>query len=177
MKKHNSYPTTELTEPKAKRNFDEADLHLKFCRWVRKNYHNDLFIRHEREKSRSKYMGNLMKVYNSEIDMPDFELLENVTTVFENIKFCGLLIEFKRPGRNITLSDGITLAKDMIMQYKAHIELWERGRCAYFCNDFDEAVELYMAYKSGNPKPMQQYIIPTSKQEEQANEFLNYRGL
>lgn len=157
-----------------KRKHEEADLHLLFCKWVKLQYPNDQFVRHEREGKRSFYMQNLFKVYNSDLDkMPDFELLEpsGLTHVampkgshcgyyYHNDKpatytYYRLYIEFKRPGTTLTLRDGITIKPEYKEQYKRHVRFWEQNSPAYFCSDFDEACKLYRAYKEGKPLPMQ----------------------
>ena|ERR1700676_2731043 len=148
------------------RKHDEADLHLKFCKWVKKNYPNDQFIRHEREKQRSAYMQNLMKCYNSDNDkMPDFELLEPVGEMLRtNLRvihcYHRLYIEFKKPGTILTLKDGATIKKEYADQYKRHVQFWKQNSPAYFCSDFDEACRLFVAYKEGMPLPMQVFNIP-----------------
>lgn len=156
-----------VREADNKRKHEEADLHLSFCKWVRLQYPNDHFIRHEREGKRSFMMQNLFQIYNSGLDkMPDFELLEPVERL--NTWYGGegnseqwskwfhrLYIEFKRPGTILTLKDGITIKPAFKEQYKRHMRFWEQNSPAYFCSDFDEACKLYIAYKNGKPLPMQ----------------------
>lgn len=142
-----------------KRKHEEADLHLLFCKWVKMQYPNDQFVRHEREGKRSFYMQNLFKVYNSDLDkLPDFELLE---PVYMDSAQClhRLYIEFKKPGTTLTLRDGITIKPEYKDQYKRHVRFWEQNSPAYFCSDFDEACKLYRAYKEGKPLPMQVFRI------------------
>lgn len=148
------------------RKHEEADLHLKFCKWVKKEYPNDQFIRHEREKARSFMMQNLMKCYNSDIDkMPDFELLEpsDITYQVAGIdiyRFYRLYIEFKKPGTILTLKDGITIKTEYSAQYKRHVLFWKQNSPAYFCSDFEEAKRLFINYKNGTPLPMQIFNHP-----------------
>lgn len=158
-----------------KRKHEEADLHLLFCKWVKLQYPNDQFIRHEREGKRSFFMQNLFQVYNSDLDkLPDFELLEPSNPItYDSIhplmrgdheiiayKYHRLYIEFKRPGTTLTLRDGITIKPEYKDQYRRHVRFWEQNSPTYFCSDFEEACELFRAYKSGNPLPMQVFRIP-----------------
>lgn len=132
------------------RKHEESDLHLAFCKWVRLQYPNDEFIRHEREKARSPFLQNLFKIYNSGNDkMPDFELLH------PSGKYHRLYIEFKKPGTKLTLKDNATIKTEFADQYKRHRAFWNENSPAYFCNSFEDACELYKSYKSGNPLPMQ----------------------
>ena len=148
----------------AKRKHLEADLHLSFCKWVKVQHPNDQFIRHEREGKRSFFMQNLFKIYNSDLDkMPDFECLEpshvivygDVNPPFVSHWYHRLYIEFKKPGTKLTLKDNITIKPEYAEQYKRHIRFWEQNSPAYFCDDLDEAIEIYTAYRSGKPLPMQ----------------------
>lgn len=151
---------------------EEADLHLAFCKWVRKEYPNDQFIRHEREGKRSPFMQNLFGIYNSDLDkMPDFELLEpshryDINAGYGNIevayRYLRLYIEFKRPGTILTLRDCITIKSEYLMQYKRHIRFWEQNSVAYFCSDLEVAKELFKAYKDGRPLAMQVFGWPGS---------------
>lgn len=132
---------------------EEADLHLAFCKWVKKTYPEDNFIRHEREGKRSAYMQNLFKVYNNGIDkLPDFEALIGD----------GFYIEFKKPGEKWLLKDGKTVKPSYAGQYKTHKLLWDLGRCVWFCNDLEVAKGLYGAYKSGLIPKQQNYLLPLS---------------
>lgn len=167
------------TKQRKPNSHEEADLHLAFCKWVRKEYPNDQFIRHEREGKRNPFMQNLFGIYNSDLDkMPDFELLEpsGLTHVampkgshcgyyYHNDKpatytYYRLYIEFKRPGTILTLCDGITIKSEYLMQYKRHIRFWEQNSVAYFCSDLEVAKELFRAYKDGNPLAMQVFGLP-----------------
>lgn len=148
----------EPIKERAKPTHHEADLHLAFCKWVKLQYPNDQFIRHEREGKRSWYMQNLFKIYNSDLDkMPDFECLEPVfkEVGLEQYFYCRLYIEFKRPGTTLTLKDGVTIKPEYSEQYRRHVRFWEQNSPAYFCSDLDHAIELYNAYKVGRPLPMQ----------------------
>lgn len=175
MKSHKHKIVTESEDKAAKvSKHAESNLHLQFCKWVKATHPNLQFVRHEREKSRSYASGNLMKVYNSDLDkLPDFELLENTTYC----DYSGLYIEFKKPGREITLKDGITIGKEFIAQYRTHMHLWSIGRCVYFCNDLEQAKRLLIDYLAGNPQPMQKFVIPVDKKDEAADDFLTLRGL
>lgn len=173
-----------VTEAEDKKKHAESNLHLQFCKWVKATYPNLQFVRHEREKSRSYASGNLMKVYNSDLDkLPDFELLERIWVKHPIDRYpinsykAGLYIEFKKPGCEITLKDGITTKSEFLPQYKTHMHLWSIGRCAYFCNDLQDAKILLMAYLKGEPRPMQKFIIPVDKKEQIGNDFLTSRGL
>jgi hypothetical protein len=136
---------------------------LKFCKWVKKTYPNDQFIRHEREKARSAFMQNLFRCYNSDNDkMPDFELLEpaHVIIGMDAHKYHRFYFEFKAPGTTLTLRDGITIKPAYADQYRRHVQFFLQGSPAYFCSDFIEACKLYVAYKSGKPLPMQVFRVP-----------------
>ena len=164
-------------------NHPEAELHLKFCKWVKKEYPNFQFIRHEREKERSLFLQNLMKVYNTDNDkMPDFELLEPVISQKSNwsdgnIWFHRLYIEFKAPGTILTLRDGITIKPAYSNQYRRHIAFWKQNSPAYFCNDLERAKELLIAYANGNPIPMQVFTFPVDNTEVSADNFFSSHGL
>lgn len=142
---------------------EEADLHLQFCKWVKSEYPDLKFVRHEREKQRSKFMQNLMKVYNSDDDkLPDFELLDQCEVKLNEtwtVLYNGFLIEFKKPGRTWATQSGVIKA-DCRDQYITHQHLWSIGRCTYFCNDLQDAKILLIAYLNGNPRPMQDYVVP-----------------
>lgn len=148
-KKYQGVMTEQEAKEKDKRKHEEADLHLKFCGWLKTNYSDVLFIRHEKEKARSSFLGNLMQKYNSLDGIPDFEAVLNCGALY------GFYIEFKKPGEHwLEVRTGL-VKKAYVHQYECHVKLWKRGRCAYFCNDFDEACKLFKAYKAGNPLPMQ----------------------
>lgn len=166
--------TPKIT-PDTKRNHHEADLHLKFCKWVKTNYPQDQFIRHEREKARSAYMQNLMHCYNTDNDkMPDFELLEpSRMTGMKLYYYHRLYIEFKAPDTILTLKDGITIKPQYLGQYKRHLQFFLRNSPAYFCSDFELAKQLYIAYKSGCPLPKQEFKLPVDKVDVEADLFLN----
>lgn len=160
-----SAPPRKIVKPNT--GHDEATLHLQFCKWVKNGLPIEQpglpplqFVRHEREKARSYYMQNFMRVYNSDIDkLPDFELLVNSYKDGRPTLYYGFYLEFKKPGRNWTLSDGITLAKGFEGQYACHCHLWNIGRCAYFCNDLEQAKGLLRAYLAGSPVEQQKYIV------------------
>jgi hypothetical protein len=128
---------------------EESDLQLSFCNDVKKKYPELMFIRHEREKSRSHYMGNLFKVFNSVDGVSDWECLTPVGY------YNGMYIEFKKPGEH-WLSDG-TVKERYAHQYLFIMKAWQIKRPAYFCNDRNEAMRILDAYISGTPLPMQQY--------------------
>lgn len=170
MNMFKSAKTAKIVQVDSKRQYNEADLHLKFCRWVKNTYPNDEFCRHEREGKRSAYMQNLMKCYNSDNSfMPDFELLEpcvqNQPGYFEGNRYIDtpvyhrLYIEFKAPGTTLTLKDGITIKPAYADQYKRHMQFWKQNSPAYFCSDLIEACKLLVAYKSGSPLPMQVFRV------------------
>ena len=155
-KKYQGIMTEKEAKEKDKRKHEEADLHLLFCKWVKLQYPNDHFVRHECEKARSFFMQNLFHVYNSGLDkLPDFELLEPATDSFGYFVSHRLYIEFKKPGTTLTLKDGITIKPEYSGQYKRHVRFWEQNSPAYFCSNFDEAIKLFIAYKNGKPLPMQ----------------------
>ena len=54
-------PAKIVLEADSKRKHLEADLHLKCCTWIKKNYPNDNFVRHEKERQRGFLSQNLMK--------------------------------------------------------------------------------------------------------------------
>lgn len=144
---------------------EESTLHLQFCKKIKKHYPDLAFIRHEREKQRSKFLGGLMKVYNSVDGIADFELIEPVSAYF------GLYIEFKKPGEEWQVK-GVVKAKYQ-HQYLFHQQAWNRNRPAYFCNDLDAAWNIFLNYINGTPLPMQKYSLPLDKNAEQADEFFN----
>lgn len=145
-----------------KRKHEEADLHLLFCKWVKLQYPNDQFVRHEREGKRSFYMQNLFKVYNSDLDkLPDFELLEPSLMLFsyDNTYYHRLYIEFKKPGTVLTLRDNLTIKTEYAEQYKRHVRFFEQNSAAYFCSNFEHAIEIFVNYKKGTPLPMQSFMF------------------
>lgn len=168
-----------VKEADDKRQYKEADLHLKFCKWVKTNYPQDQFIRHEREKSRSAYMQNLMHCYNSDNDsMPDFELLEPsgksefMQQYGETFHYWHrLYIEFKAPGTILTLKDGITIKPAYADQYRRHLQFFLQNSPAYFCSDFELAKQLYIAYKAGCPLPKQEFRMSVDKVDVEADLF------
>lgn len=162
-------PGYDYHKPRAKSKHEESDLHLTFCKWVKKDYPDLMFVRHEKEGKRSKYMQNLVLKYNSLSGLPDFELLAD--TVLRDrygdiigTGYAGLYLEFKRPGRTWTLADGKTLAVGFEAQYACHKHLWSIGRCAYFCNDFEDAKQKLKDYIAGNPQLMQDYAVREKEQ-------------
>ena len=154
LSQYRSGKTAKVVSEMPKRKHEEANLHLAFCKWVKLQYPKLSFIRHEREKARSYMMQNLFKMYNSHNDkMPDFECLNPV-----NGK-SGFLIEFKKPGLNWLMRDGITIKKDFDDQYKCHLMLWELNRVVYFCNDFEDAKRKLILYLDGKPEKKQEYFV------------------
>lgn len=121
----------------------EISLQAKYCAWVKGNYPNIKFLRHEREGKRSYVAQNLNKKLNNAGSMPDMEFLEPVG------KYLGLLIEFKRPGEDWLLKDGITVKPKYADQYANHCMLWDKGYVVYFCNDMEIAKQIWMQYYSG----------------------------
>lgn len=157
-------------EAKAKqRKHDEADLHLSYCSWLKHQYPKADFVRHEKEKKRSHFLGNLMKKYNSLDGLPDFELLERSGRIdftdidydgaFDNhcYMYQGLYIEFKKPGEHWLEARSGLVKKAYQHQYECHCKLWDKGYCVYFCNDLDKAIELTNAYMNSKPLPRQLY--------------------
>lgn len=169
---------------------EEADLHLAFCKWVRKEYPNDQFIRHEREGKRSPFMQNLFGIYNSDLDkMPDFELLEPSGEIMGNnvvwsepntmsikeakviaYRYLRLYIEFKKPGIVLTLRDNLTIKTEYSEQYKRHVRFWEQNSPTYFCSSLEHAKEIFINYKKGTPLPMQLFNF---KEENNHNSFFD----
>lgn len=157
-------PGYDYHKPRAKSKHEESDLHLKFCKWVKKEYPGLQFVRHEREQKRSFYMQNLMQVYNSDEDkLPDFELLQPSAMIPYQEKawhYHRLYIEFKKPGESWLMADGKTVKKPYRGQAARHQAFWDIGSCAYFCNDLQDAKILFELYIIGTPRPKQVYIIP-----------------
>jgi len=143
-----------------KRKHSEADLHLAYVSWLRKQYPKADFVRHEKERSRSHYLGNLMKKYNSLDGLPDFELLEPIRKGFAEGDYYRLYIEFKKPGEYWLEARTGHVKKAYRHQYACHVKLWQKGSCAYFCNDLDKAIEITNAYMNGSPLPQQIYLSP-----------------
>ena len=161
------------------RKHDEANLHLQFCKWVRHEYPELKFVKHEREKSRSYANQNMFQVYNSDdMKLPDFELLHYTTKLPDTDSgtyvgrdgfiarytscsgggsYFGLYIEFKRPDRQWQ-SNG-KIKADCLEQYLCHQHLWSIGRCAYFANDLETAKKILISYLSGTPIAKQEYIV------------------
>lgn len=142
-------PGFAYSKPRTAKTYKEADLHLSFCKWLKKEYPELSFVRHEKEGKRSKYMQSLILQYNSIDGIADFELIERVEP------YNGLYIEFKKPGEKWVQRDGVTVKKDYEHQYRFHMNAWDIGRCAYFCNDFLEAKCILQAYLTGRPLPKQ----------------------
>lgn len=151
------------------RKHEEADLHLSFCSWLKKYHPTVKFVRHEKERRRTHFTGNLMVKYNSLAGLPDFEALERVNvhseiegdngfTYWQWDYYAGFYIEFKKPGEQWTDKHGY-IKKQYQHQYECHLHLWSIGRVAYFCNDLEEAKRLFLAYMNGTPSPQQIYPI------------------
>lgn len=142
------------------RKHEESTLHATFCKWLHKEYPELQFVRHEREKKRSYFMQMLFKVFNGDIDkLPDFEglfasgfIIDGEGGFFRH----GLYIEFKKPGEKWLTKDG-KIKPQYDHQYKCHQFLWSIGRCAYFCNDMEDAKNIVIKYLEGNPLPKQVY--------------------
>jgi len=164
-------PEYRATIPKHRKH-EEADLHLSFCKWVKKNHPQDQFVRHEREQRRSGFMQGLFKAYNSDLDkLPDFEAL--ITNEFAT----GLYFEFKKPGTKLTLKDNVTIKPEYANQYSLHCYLWSIGRAVWFVSDLDVAKTLYTQFKQGFIEDRQVFKLPVSKSDQSADEFFNERGL
>lgn len=158
-KKHKVVTPEQDSASKASRHA-ESTLHLTFCKWVRATYPTLQFVRHEREKQRSYQSQNMMQVYNSvDMKLPDFELLAFSGRPYESgFRYLGLYIEFKKPGRAIRLQNG-KLAADLHEQYNCHLHLWNIGRCAYFCNDLEDAKVILINYLAGTSLPEQIFTV------------------
>lgn len=159
-------PGYDYHKPREKKSIkhEESDLQLKFCKWVKREYPEKQFIRHEREKQRSVFMQNLMKVFNTEWDkMPDWEGLFQSSRYDIGepplYEYSGLYIEFKKPGEKWLMADGLTIKKQYEYQHKCHLFLWSIGRPAYFCNDLEDAQDIFMKYVIGTPLPKQIYKL------------------
>lgn len=144
---------TEAEDKANKRKHEEADLHLAFCKWVAKEYPALTFIRHERERSRTQFTGQLMGIYNSLGGIPDWECLNAIGGHH------GLYIEFKKPNEKWLDKHGV-VKKEYAHQYKAHLKLWDLGKCAYFCNDLLTAQIILKYYIWQTPVPKQLYELP-----------------
>lgn len=147
-------PGFAYSKPRAKPTHKEADLHLAFCKWIKKEYPHVPFIRHEKEKARTPFLRSLLQVYNNLDGIPDFE-----ATFAAGLKN-GLYVEFKKPGEGWLMADGKTVKTAYRHQAGCHRILWRQGRCAYFCNDLEIAKELFRSYLNGEPFPQQEYTIP-----------------
>jgi hypothetical protein len=172
-KKYQGIMTEKEAKQKDKRKHEEADLHLSFCSWLKSEYPEKMFVRHEKERSRSHFLGNLMQKYNSLDGLPDFELLERSCASICNIEcstcdmdddyyvdgfdYQGLYIEFKKPGEDWLEVRTGNVKKAYIHQYKCHVHLWSVGRCAYFCNDLEQAKIIFIKYITGVPLLQQIY--------------------
>lgn len=131
--------------------YEESELHLKFCKWVKKNYPNVDFIRNERERKRNALgAGAIMAVYNSIAGMPDFECLDS------NQYLKGLYFEFKKPGESWLNKHG-QVKPAYAHQYACHLKLWRKGRAAYFVNDLQIALDIFTAYMNDQVLAKQQY--------------------
>lgn len=139
---------------KAKRKHEEANLHLSFANWLKKEYPEVMFVRHEKERKRNGFLSSLMEKYNSLGGLPDFECLHNVRGLYG--PFFGLYIEFKKPNEKWLEATGY-VKKAYTHQYLCHKHLWNVGRCAYFCNDLETAKKLFADYITGFPQPQQVY--------------------
>ncbi len=145
MSQFHSKRTAKVVKPEqATRKHEEADLHLAFCKWVKFQYPKLYFIRHERERARGYMLQGLFKMYNSMEGLPDFELLEP-----SGVR-SRLYIEFKKPGEKWLTKDEITVKEQYRHQYECHLKLWDKGSCAYFCNDFEQAQGLLINYLKGS---------------------------
>lgn len=130
---------TKLRKPNS---HEESNLHLAFCKWLKLQYPHIGFIRHERERARSKFSGSLMALYNSLDGIPDFECVDGLHG------FKSLFIEFKKPGEKWLDKYGY-VKKEYEHQYKCHLKLWDKGKPAYFCNDLEMAMQIFRAYSHG----------------------------
>jgi hypothetical protein len=148
-----SAPKHKIITEAPKRKHEESTLQQQFCQQVRKIAPTIDFVRHEREKSRSLFMGSLMGVFNSLDGIADWECLD----AFGN--YHGMYIEFKKPGTKWLMADGITVKKEYTHQYLFHQRMWNKGRPAYFCNDLLAGLLLLRKYTECDPYPMQEYKI------------------
>lgn len=139
------------------RKHEEADLHLSFCSWLKKAHPTVKFVRHEKERRRTHFTGNLMVKYNSLPGLPDFEAL-HFTLRNLQVEYYGFYIEFKKPGEKWTDKHGY-IKKQYQHQYECHLHLWSIGRVAYFCNDLEDAKKLFLAYMDGSPEVQQIYKV------------------
>lgn len=147
-----------------KRHHYEADLHLSFCKWVKKKYPTLLFTRHERERKRGFFDGQAMKVYNSIDGLPDWEGL--IPVISGPFIWCGIYIEFKKPTEKWIMSDGETIKPEYEHQHRFHIQSWKINRPAYFCNNLETAKLILVSYLSGSPLSKQVYIVRSDKKQE-----------
>lgn len=132
----------------------EMSLQAQYCTWLRTLPVVPKFIHHEREGKRSYVAQNLTQKLNSAGAMPDHEFLEPVG------KYTGLLIEFKRPGENWLMADGITVKKQYAHQYANHVMLWTKGKVVYFCNDLEIAKQIWLQYSDGRNMRQRVYKFP-----------------
>jgi hypothetical protein len=132
----------------------EITLQAQFCTWVKANYPNIKFLRHEREKKRGHFSQNQMQVLNSAGSMPDWETTETTD------KYAGLLIEFKRPGEKWLMADGETIKTEYAHQYHCHVGLWKQRRVVYFCNDIEIAKLIMIQYLAGRNMRQRIYKYP-----------------
>lgn len=143
-------------KPQAARKHEEITLQAQFCTWVKHNYPEVKFLRHEREKARSKFLQNQMKVLNNAGSMPDWEC--TTTTV----NYAGLYIEFKKPGEKWLMADNETIKADYAFQYHCHVGLWKERRVVYFCNDLEIAKLILQQYLEGRIMRQRVYKYPVS---------------
>ncbi|HXP53161.1 MAG TPA: hypothetical protein VN922_24670 [Bacteroidia bacterium] len=148
------FKSAKKPRAETKRKHEEITLHAQFCNWVRVNYPEVKFLRHEREKARSKFMGNQMKVMNTAGSMPDWES----TTTTE--RYAGLLLEFKKPGEKWLMADNETIKAEYAFQYHCHVGLWKQRKVVYFCNDFDIAKLILKQYLEGRTMRQRVYKYP-----------------
>lgn len=168
-------PGVHINKTRAKSTHKEADLHLQFCKWIKRTYPELKFVRHEKEGSRSKFNQNLVKVYNTDSGLPDFELLADSGIIPPFHKMVvgfahsfGLYIEFKRPGESWH-TNGI-IKPQYAHQYAMHKHLWSIWRCTYFCNDLEDAQQKLIDYLAGKPQKQQVYQV-VNKVDEAADVF------
>lgn len=155
-----------------KRQHHESNLHEDFCLWVKRNFPNDHFVRHEREGLRKGIMLRIHHNTHTDIDkLPDFEGL------ITNDQHSGFYIEFKKPGRPYCTKDKKHVYSDCVGQYKTHQHLKSLGRAVWFSNNLEHAKSLYIAFKENNTLPMQDYVFHEDKSTLSANKFFEDRGL
>lgn len=146
------------------RKHEEITLQAQFCIWVKHTHPEVKYLRHERERARSKFMQNQIKVLNSAGSMPDWECTTTTTN------YAGLYIEFKKPGEKWLMADNETIKPEYAYQYHCHVGLWKQRRVVYFCNDLEIAKMILTQYLEG--RVMRQRVYKYPKQLEHLAEIV-----